>query len=84
MTDTEARVLAVLKLFATHTDRSVSTASRVVFGSGDVPARLRDGSTITVRRVDQGLRYMSENWPEGVPWPRHTPRPHSRRRGGDS
>ena len=75
MTDTESRLLALMKLFATHTDLSISTVSRLALGSGDAAARLATGSTITVRRMDRGLQYLSDNWPEGVPWPDHTARP---------
>lgn len=75
MTTTERRLLDVLELFAAHSGLSISTASRMALGSGDVPARLLAGGTITVRRMDRGLQHMSDNWPEAVPWPDHTPRP---------
>ena len=75
MSDTESRLLALLGLFAAHSSLSVSTVSRLVFGSGDIPSRLLAGRTITVRRLDRGLQYLSNNWPEGVPWPDHTLRP---------
>ena len=75
MTDTESRLLDLLGLFATHSELSVSTVSRLALGSGDVPRRLLAGGTITVRRLDHGLQYLSDNWPEGIPWPSHSPRP---------
>lgn len=75
MTDTESRLLDLLGLFAAHSELSVSTVSRHALGSGDTPSRLLAGGTITVRRLDRGLQYLSDNWPEGVPWPDHTPRP---------
>ena len=75
MSDSANRLLSLLRLFAAHTGLSVSTVSRHALGSGDVPGRLLAGGTITVRRMDRGLQYMSDNWPEGVPWPDHTPRP---------
>ena len=34
-------------------------------------------ASITVRRLDRSLQYMSDNWPEGVPSPDHTLRPPS-------
>ena len=76
MSDTESRLLDLLELFAARSRFSVSTVSRLT-RSGDIPHRLRAGSTITVRRLDRGLQYLSDNWPEGVPWPDHTPRPES-------
>lgn len=75
MSDTESRLLALLRRFAAHSELSVTTASRLALGSGDIPHRLRAGGTITVRRLDRGLQYLSDNWPESVPWPDHTPRP---------
>lgn len=79
MSETESRLLDLLGLFAAHRKLSVSTVSRLALGSGDIPGRMLAGSTITVRRLDRGLRYLSDNWPEGVPWPDHTPRPTERR-----
>ena len=67
--DTAASLVALIELFAERTGRSVSTASRLATGSGDVVARLRRGAAITTRRVDRALRYLSENWPQGVPSP---------------
>lgn len=75
MSDTESRLLALLGLFAARNGLSVTTVSRMALGSGDIPHRLLRGGTITVRRMDRGLQYLSDNWPEGVPWPEHTPRP---------
>ena len=69
MDDTAASLVALIELFAERTGRSVSTASRLATGSGDVVARLRRGAAITTRRVDRALRYLSENWPPGVPSP---------------
>ncbi len=69
MDDTAASLVALIELFAERTGRSVSTASRLATGSGDVVARLRRGAAITTRRVDRALRYLSENWPQGVPSP---------------
>lgn len=69
MDDTAASLVALIELFAERTGRSVSTASRLATGSGDVVARLRRGAAITTRRVDRAFRYLSENWPQGVPSP---------------
>ena len=75
MDDTAVRLILLIELFAARTGRAVSTISRLATGSGDVVARLRRGADITTRRVDRTLRYLSENWPEDVPWPAHTQRP---------
>ena len=66
---TAAYLVALVELFAEHTGRSTGTVSRLATGSGDTIVRLRRGSTITARRVDRALRYLSDNWPEDLPWP---------------
>ena len=66
---TAAYLVALVELFAEHTGRSAGTVSRLATGSGDTIVRLRRGSTITARRADRALRYLSDNWPEDLPWP---------------
>ena len=66
---TAAYLVALVELFAEHTGRSAGTVSRLATGSGDTIVRLRRGSTITARRIDRALRYLSDNWPEDLPWP---------------
>jgi len=44
--DTAASLVALIELFAERTGRSVSTASRLATGSGDVVARLRRGADV--------------------------------------
>ena len=69
---TAAYLVALVELFAEHTGRSAGTISRLATGSGDTIVRLRRGSTITARRIDRALRYLSDNWPEDLPWPNRT------------
>ncbi len=75
MYGTADRLVSLTELFAKHTGRSVSTVSRHATGSGDTVARLQRGGTITTRRVDRALRFLSDNWPETVGWPADVPRP---------
>jgi hypothetical protein len=79
MNNTADRLVALLDLFAEHTGRSVSTVSRHATGSGDTVARLRRGGTITTRRLDRTIRFLSDNWPDSVEWPADIPRPASSR-----
>ena len=72
---TAAYLVALVELFAEHTGRSAGTVSRLATGSGDTIVRLRRGSTITARRIDRALRYLSDNWPEDLPWPNRTDEP---------
>ncbi len=79
MDDTAGRLVSLLDLFAKHTGRSVSTVSRHATGSGDTVARLRHGGTITTRRLDRAIRFVSDNWPDPIPWPADIRRPASAR-----
>ena len=79
MDSTADRLVELLDLFAEHTGRSVSTVSRHATGSGDTVARLRRGGTITTRRLDRAIRFLSDNWPDSVAWPADIPRPASSR-----
>ena len=75
MDDTVRRLVALCDLFAESTGRSISTVSRYATGSGETIARLRRGHTITTRRAERALRFLSKNWPEPVKWPANIPRP---------
>ena len=75
MDDTAGRFVATLELFAEHKRLSITTVSRLATGSGDTVDRLQRGGTITIRRMDRALRYVSEHWPDDLGWPAHTRRP---------
>lgn len=73
MDDTVRRLVTLCEILAEHTGRSISTVSRHATGSGETIARLRRGRAITTRRADRALRFLSEHWPEALPWPGDTP-----------
>ncbi len=79
MDNTVDRLVALVNLFAEHKGRSVSTVSRHATGSGDTVARLLRGGTITTRRLDRAIHFLSDNWPDSVAWPADIPRPASSR-----
>ncbi len=54
---------------------SESTASRLLTGSGDTPARIRRGTSLTSRRVEEIMQRASDQWPADLPWPPDIPRP---------
>ncbi|MCY4215261.1 MAG: hypothetical protein OXF68_16760 [Gammaproteobacteria bacterium] len=54
---------------------SVSYASLLSSGSGATAARLMAGHDITTRRAARIVRWCSEHWPEGQPWPEGIERP---------
>lgn len=69
-------------LMAKKTNRSPKTISRLASGSGETITRLRDGKPITVQRAERMLTYFSDNWPEGVKWPKNVDRPKPTKSGG--
>ena len=80
MDDTSGRLVALMGRFAKYTGLSISTVSRHATGSGDTVARLQRGGTMTIKRFDRAVRYLSDNWPDSIAWPADVPRPHSSRR----
>lgn len=80
MDDTSGRLVALMARFAKHTGLSISTVSRHATGSGDTVARLQRGGTMTIKRFDRAVGFLSDNWPDSVAWPADIPRPGSSRR----
>ncbi len=79
MDDTAGRLVALMGRFAEHTGLSISTVSRHATGSGDTVARLQRGGTMTIKRFDRAVRFLSDNWPDSIAWPADVPRPTSSR-----
>ncbi len=79
MDDTAGRLVALMGRFAKYTGLSISTVSRHATGSGDTVARLQRGGTMTIKRFDRAVRYLSDNWPDSIAWPADVPRPPSSR-----
>ena len=79
MDDTAGRLVALMGRFAKHTGLSISTVSRHATGSGDTVARLQRGGTMTIKRFDRAVRFLSDNWPDSMAWPGDVPRPPSSR-----
>ena len=73
--DSVARLLALIELYAEHENLALTTVSSHVTGSGDTVGRLRRGGDLNTRRFERAVRYLSDHWPDGLPWPAHTPRP---------
>lgn len=79
MDDTSGRLVTLMGRFAKHTGLSISTVSRHATGSGDTVARLQRGGTMTIKRFDRAVRFLSDNWPDSIAWPADVPRPPSSR-----
>lgn len=65
----------LVERFAEGKGLSESTVSLRLFNDGQRLKLLREGGDLGVRKVDTAIQFMSDNWPEGVAWPRHIKRP---------
>jgi hypothetical protein len=72
---TETDFLRVIDALAEATGLEDTTISSRIFDDGKRITAIRNGGTITLRRVNDALRFLSANWPEGVEWPDHIDRP---------
>lgn len=52
-----------------------TTVSTRVFNDGKKLSALRAGKDIQTRRLEDALRWLSANWPEGAAWPEDIERP---------
>lgn len=82
MDSTVAYLALMIRSLAGHTNRSPSTISRLVTGSGDTLRRLEarrpDGSAeyrISTERVGKAFHSLDDLWPSDLEWPREIPRP---------
>ncbi len=66
---------SVATVFARARRLSEARVSTLVFGDGKVLKALSEGSDITTRRLEHGLRWFSRNWPADAEWPVEVPRP---------
>ena len=73
--DTIEQILAVAGAFADARGLSESRVSTLVFGDGTRLKHIRNGGDMGARRVERGLIWFSENWPEHAVWPDHVARP---------
>ena len=69
-------IMNLVRLFASGRGLKISTASRLLTGSGDTVRRMeRDGMSLTARRASRIFQRSSDNWPTDLPWPLDIPRP---------
>lgn len=76
MSDTQ-HTARLIRLYATATDRAISTVSRLATGSGATYTRLiaDPPKPITINRLHRIVQWFSDNWPADLPWPHDIPRP---------
>lgn len=68
------QLLRVARVYAELEGVPLSTVSSRAFGDGKKLRALEGGADINVGRLERGLLWFSENWPEGD-WPSDIPRP---------
>lgn len=72
---TEATLLSVVDAYSSGKGWKDGTASTRIFNDGKKVSQLRSGASITISRMNDALRFMSDDWPDGVEWPSNVNRP---------
>lgn len=67
--------LALCRLYADAKSITLGRLSSQMFDDGKKIPAIEDGSDLTTRRFEAGVRFLAENWPDGLIWPYHTRRP---------
>lgn len=73
--DAIAKLISLARLYAADQELELTTVSWRLFGDSKKLGALIDGSDIQVRRHEQAMRWLSENWPETLTWPTDIARP---------
>jgi len=71
-------IVALIRAWAVGRGVSVSTASRLLSGSGDTVDRMERGMSLTARRAAAIIQKASDHWPTDLEWPPEIPRPEAR------
>ena len=70
-------IMTLCEVYAAEKKLTLSTVSTYAAAAGDFYARLKRGHDLTTRRAARVVQWFSDNWPEGLDWPRDIPRPAS-------
>lgn len=68
-------LLLVSDAYAAARGLSESRISTLAFGEGTRLKHVREGGDMGARRVQRGLQWFSDNWPETAEWPAGVSRP---------
>ena len=82
MRSTTENLSILIRTLAAETNRSPSTVSRLVTGSGDTLRRIEERNEnglpahrISTERVERSFKLLSQIWPSDLAWPAGIPRP---------
>jgi hypothetical protein len=67
--------LRLIDRYCAATRLAEATVSTRLLNDGKGIARLRSGRDIGVRKVEEKVGWLSDNWPEGAEWPADISRP---------
>ena len=71
----ERRLLEVVSAYCVEVGLSESRVSALAAGNPLFTARLRAGSSCTLRLCKRVLQWLSDHWPPHLEWPPDVPRP---------
>lgn len=75
MTTLIGQFLAVVDAYQAGRKASDSHLSTLLFNDGKSIGRLRAGKDLHTRSFENGMRWLSANWPEDAVWPAGIARP---------
>lgn len=75
MMHTDALIADLIRRYAAAAGIAETYAARRITGSGDTLARLDRGMSLTTRRAERIVQWLSDHWPESAEWPTDIPRP---------
>lgn len=74
-------LISLIDAYAAAKGLSPSHVGTLLFSSGVKYRQLREGKDLTVGRLEAAVRWLSDNWPDGVAWPEGIARPPATARG---
>ena len=70
-----AHFISLADAFIAATSIKDVTLSHRMFGDSKKLTAIRNGSDITVGRLNSAIEWLSANWPENAVWPENVGRP---------
>lgn len=75
-TELRSNLMACASAYSAAREVSLATLGRLAAGDWRFFDRLDDNEkTFTARKYDEVIRWFSDRWPEGSPWPESVARP---------